>query len=100
MRDLLEKGIFLSLGLLALTREQATKVVDELIEKGKVAKEEKPKILEELLEKAENEKKVLETKIDAGLEKAIKKLNISTRKDLEEVNKKLDLILKELKKES
>jgi len=100
MHDLFEKGLFMGLGLLALTREQATKVVDELIEKGKVAREEKPKILEDLLEKAENEKKALEARVDAGLEKALQKLNIPTRKDLEEVNKKLDQILKELKKVS
>ncbi len=98
MQNLFEKGILMSLGLLALTREQATKVVDELVEKGKLAKEEKPKILEDLLEKAENEKKALETRIDAGLEKALKRLNIPTRKDIEETNKKLDQILKELKK--
>ena len=98
MQNLVEKSIFFVFVLLALTREQATKVVDELIEKGRIAREEKPKILEDLLEKAENEKKALETKIDAGLEKALQKLNIPTRKDLEEVNKKLDQILKELKK--
>jgi len=100
MHDLFEKGVYMGFGLLSMTKEQATKVVDELIEKGKVSREEKPKILEDLLEKAENEKKALEARIDAALEKGFQKHNIPTRKDLEEINKKLDQILKELKKES
>jgi len=98
MHDLFERGVYMSLGFLSMTKEQATKVVDELIEKGKVGKEEKLKILEDLLEKAENEKKALEAKIDDALEKSFKKHNIPTRKDIEEINKKLDQILKEQKK--
>ena len=35
MHDLFEKSIYMGLGLLSMTKEQATKVVDELIEKGK-----------------------------------------------------------------
>ena len=88
----------MGLGLLAVTKDQAEKVVEELIEKGKVNREEGPKVLRDLLARAEKEKEALEARIDAGMEKSLKRLNMTTRKDMEEVNKKLDRILKELKK--
>ena len=100
MSDLFEKGIFIGLGLLSVTKEQVEKVVDELIEKGKVSQKEGPKVLKDLLARADEEKKALEARIDSGLAKSLQRLNVPTRKDLEEVNKKLDQILKELKKGS
>lgn len=100
MTGLVEKGFLLGLGFLALTRERAEKVVEDLIEKGKLTREEAPKVLKDLLAKAEEEKKALEARVDAGLERALQRVNLPTRKDLEEVNKKLDQVLKELKKKS
>jgi polyhydroxyalkanoate synthesis regulator phasin len=100
MTNLVEKGFLLSLGLLALTRDRAEKVVEDLIEKGKLTREDAPKVLKDLLAKAEEEKKALEARIDAGLERALQRFNLPTRKELEEVNKKLDQVLKELKKKS
>ena len=100
MKDLFEKGIFMGLGLLALTKEQGEKMIEELIEKGRISREEGPKVLKDLLARAEEEKKALEARIDSGLAKSLQRLNVPTRKDMEKVNKKLDQILKELKKGS
>ena len=100
MKELLEKGFHLGLGILTVTKEKAEKIVEELIQKGKISREEGPKLLKDLLTRAEEEKKALQARIDAGFEKAFHRMNIATRRELEEVNKKLDLILKELKKKS
>jgi polyhydroxyalkanoate synthesis regulator phasin len=100
MTSLFEKGYLLGLGIFTVTKERAEKIVEDLIDKGKVTKEEGSKLLKDLLSKAEEEKKALEARIDAGLEKALRRMNLPTRNDLEAVNRKLDQILKELKKKS
>jgi len=98
MADFFEKTLLAGLGALHVTKEQIEKWIDELVEKGKVTKEEAPKLFKDLMAKAEENKKALETKISDGIENAMKKINLATKKDIEALNEKLDQILKELKK--
>jgi polyhydroxyalkanoate synthesis regulator phasin len=98
MADFFEKTMLAGLGALHVTKEQIEKWIDELVEKGKLTKEEAPKMMKDLLAKAEENKKALETKINAGIENALTKVNLATRKDVEALNEKLEQILKELKK--
>ncbi len=93
-----EKGLFLGLGAVAMTREKAQKLVDELIEKGRVSKEESPKIMEELMNRAEEERKAFEEKLDKMLEHTMKRLGVPTKKEIDELNKKLDKVLSAVEK--
>jgi polyhydroxyalkanoate synthesis regulator phasin len=72
--------------------------VDDLVEKGKITAEEAPKILKDLVAKAEESKKAIEDRIEKGVENTVNRLNLATKKDLQDLEKKLDQILKELKK--
>jgi len=98
MTDFFEKAYLASLGAFTVTKDKAKELVDELVEKGKITAEDAPKFMKDLVTKAEEGKKALEERIERGLENAANKLNIATKKDLEAIDKKLDLILKELKK--
>lgn len=100
MSDFLEKTMLAGLGALHVTKEQIEKWIDELVEKGKITREEAPKMFKDLMAKAEENKKALETKITDGIENAMKKINLATKKDVETLNDKLDQILKEIKKRS
>lgn len=97
MTDIFEKGFYLGLGLLSLSKEKAEEIINDLVEKGKISSEQSSKAIKDLLAKAEEEKKVLTEKIDSALESAMKKMNLATRHDLEELNKKLDKIIKQQK---
>lgn len=98
MSDILEKTFYMGLGALTITKEVAEKWIDELIEKGKVSREKGSQMVKDLVTKAEKEKKILDDKIHRSIESTIKKLNLPTRQELEEINKKIDHLQKELQK--
>ena len=97
MTDMFEKGFYFGLGAFSVTKEKAEKLISDLVKKGKLSHEEAGKVVKDLLSRAEEEKKVLSEKIDISLEKTIKKFNLATRKDIEDINKRLDEISKKLK---
>ena len=94
MFDLIKKGVLLGLGALAVSKEKVEEVVDELIKKGELAKDERSKAIQDFLKKAEDQERILIAKINTEVDKAIKKLGIPTKQDLERLEKKID----ELKK--
>jgi polyhydroxyalkanoate synthesis regulator phasin len=98
MADFFEKTMLAGLGALHVTKEQLEKWVEELVEKGKVTRDEAPKMMKDLLSKADENRKALETRINSGIENALTKVNLATKKDVDALNAKLDLILKEMKK--
>ncbi|MBN2030856.1 phasin family protein [bacterium] len=98
MSDIIEKSLYIGLGILTITKEKAEQVINELVDKGKIKREESSKAIKDLIAKAEEEKKILSHKIETGIENALTKLNIATKKDLETINKKLDKIIKQQQK--
>jgi polyhydroxyalkanoate synthesis regulator phasin len=96
--EFLEKAYLAGLGAFSVTKDKAKEIVDELVEKGKITAEEAPKIIKDLVAKAEESRKAIEDRIDKGVENTVNKLNLATKKDIQDLEKKLDQILKELKK--
>jgi polyhydroxyalkanoate synthesis regulator phasin len=98
MTDIFEKAYLAGLGAWSVTKEKAKEIVDDLVEKGKITADEAPKILKEVVAKAEESKKALEERVEKGVENTVNKLNLATKTDVQRVEEKLDLILKELQK--
>lgn len=94
MFDLFKKTVLMGLGAVTITKEKAEQIVDELVKKGELAKDERSKAIKDLLKKAEEQEKLLIDKVSAEVNKAIVKLGVPTKKDLERLEKKID----ELKK--
>ena len=94
MTSILEKGVYLGLGILSMTRERAEEIIDDLVEKGKVSKDESAKAVRDLMDRVENEKRSLEKKISNMVEDTVKRMHLATQHDIDALNKKLDKILK------
>lgn len=92
MSDFLEKGLLLGWGALALTREKAEEIVNELIEKGRVSEEDSAEVLKNLMARAEDEKQAVEDRIHGALDKAVQRLNPATGEDIGELKEQLDRI--------
>ncbi|MDW7679140.1 MAG: phasin family protein [bacterium] len=95
MFDLFKKTVLMGLGAITITKEKAEQIVDELVKKGELAKDDRSKAIQDLLKKAEEQEKILVDKVSAEVNKAIEKLGLPTKKDLERLEKKID----ELKKQ-
>lgn len=94
MPDLIKNVVLASLGVLSLTREKAENLAKDLIKKGELSETEKAKFVKELMEKAKKHGIEIEGKIEKTVGKTLKKLDIPTRKDLNEIKEKLDKLSK------
>ena len=90
MSDLIKDAVLAGLGLLSLTHEKAEKLAKDLIKKSELSETEEAKFIRDLMKRAEKYRSEAEKKIEKTVEKTFKKLNVPTRKDLDEIKEKLD----------
>lgn len=89
MKDLIKKGLALSLGLVVLSTEQVEKFVTQLVNKGEVPSSEAKELVNELIEKGEEQQHLLEDKIREQLKKILIELNIASKEDLQQIEERL-----------
>jgi len=94
--EIIRKAMLLGLGVLSLTKEKAEEMVDELIKRGEVSGEEKFKMVGQLLKEAEKQEEQLTGKINETVQKVIAKMGLATKKDLEDILKRLEEIAKRI----
>ena len=87
--DVVKKAMLLGLGVISLTKEKAEEAVDDLITRGEVSREERFKMVDKLLKEAEKLEEELSGKISETVQKAITKIGLATKKDLEDISKRL-----------
>ena len=88
-RELFEKTIELGLGAALLTRESATKLVDDLIQRGTVTKDEGKKLVADMLEKGKHQKQKMEDFIAEVVQRAMDKADVARRTDIEELERRI-----------
>jgi len=94
MTDLVEKIILSGLGVLTITRKKAEEIAQELIKEGELCDSDEAKFVKDLMEKTKSSKTEIEEKIEKVVEKTLMKLNIPTQKELKQIDKKIDKLLK------
>jgi len=98
MQDFLKKVFNLGLGVFAVTKEKVEEIVKELVKKGEVSQEEGKKLVNELLEKGEKSRKELEAQIEKIVKGIIEKLDLATRKELNELKFEIEQLKDKLNK--
>ena len=96
MSDLIKKTILTGLGIASLTKEKAEKLVKDLIKEGEVSEGEGSKLVKDLLEKVEDNKKTIEKQVENTVKNVLKKINIPSKKDITELDKKIEKLDKKL----
>lgn len=98
MQDLLKKAISLGLGALLVSKDKIEEVVNELVKKGELGQEEGKNLVSELIEKGETSMHELETKIEKIVNGVMEKLNLPTRKELNELKSEIEQLKEKLNK--
>ena len=88
-RELLERTIELGLGAALLTKESATKLVDELVKRGDVSREEGKKLVSDMLEKGRGQKKRMEDFVAGVVERALAKADVARRSELDGLQRRV-----------
>ncbi len=96
LEEITRKLLLASLGVIELTRETMESIIRELIKKGEVSREEGRGLIEEILRKGEEGKKNLEDKLETKIVKTMEKLNIPTKKEIQELGEKIETLTEKI----
>lgn len=89
-RELFDRMVELGLGAALLTKESATKLVDELVKKGHISREESKKLVSEMLDKGRGQKQKMDDFVVDAVERALAKADIARRSQIEELERRLE----------
>jgi polyhydroxyalkanoate synthesis regulator phasin len=88
--SMIEKALYLGLGVFSVTRERLEKVVNELMEKGEISREEAGQVVEDLIKRGEEEKKAIRKLIQEEMGGLKKDLSVSTQSELEQLKERIE----------
>ncbi len=89
MKDIIQKSIYLGLGIASTTKEKVENLVDGLIEKGELTKEEKSKAVKEILAKFEKDEKEFREKTKEIVHETLNNVGFASRKEVTELKKEI-----------
>ena len=90
MLDLTRKAILTGVGLGLIAKDKIDEVVEKIREENKLTEEESRKLAKELLDQSEEARKNLEEEVKKTVADALKKLDIPSREDLENLNTRIE----------
>ncbi|MFD2638875.1 phasin family protein [Piscibacillus salipiscarius] len=99
MRDLFKKGLSVGLGLASASKDQAERVLDELVEKGQLSKEESNNLLKDLRMKGEESQKQFDEKIKRQLKTYLDELEVPTKETAQALEDRIEKLEEQVNKE-
>src|SRR5574337_954542 len=94
--DIINKVINLGFGALIVTKENVEELIDEMVKRGEIKKDEAKAQVNDVFKKILSSKKEIESKIEKIVENVLHKLDIPTRNELQQMQKKLEEVIKRL----
>lgn len=98
MFEFIKKAIFIGAGLASLTAEKIEEAVKEIVNKGDLTEKQGKELVQELKEKSAKARKELGERIDKMISDTLQKLNIPTRKEVEELKARIEQLEKAAEK--
>jgi len=97
-RDLLEKTVDLGLGAALLTKEAATKLVEDLVKRGSMSKEEGHKAVCDMLEKGKEQKARMENLVRQTVDRMLAQADLARQSSMQELERRVRDLERELKR--
>jgi polyhydroxyalkanoate synthesis regulator phasin len=89
MQDFMKKAILMGAGLAVMTTDKVKELIDELVRKGEISEKEAEENLEEWKQKAQQMRNEWEEKIEEAISAVLKRMNIPSRRELEDLKERL-----------
>ncbi|BCO09654.1 hypothetical protein GF1_20300 [Desulfolithobacter dissulfuricans] len=90
MKELLKNMLFMGAGAAFLTKEKIEELKNELVDKGKLTQDEGKELVDEWMKKSETLKDQFELKLNQMVADQIKKMNLATAEDIQELRRKIE----------
>jgi len=92
MDNLIKKLTYASLGFIALGRRKAQVLAQEIAEKTDLSEEEGKQLLDDLSAESDKLKADLESSVKEQVDQTVKKLNIPTREEVDDLKKRVEAL--------
>lgn len=89
MLDLVKKTLLIGAGLAVVTADKMKELTDELVRRGEISEQEAREALTELKQKTQQAKEDWEEKIERSVKAMMKRMDIPSRQDLDELKERL-----------
>ena len=96
MQDLFKKALSLGLGAMLVSKDKVEEVVNELVKRGELGREEGKTLVSELIKKGEAGVNEVEGIIEKIVKGVMEKLNLPTRKELNELKSEIEELKEKL----
>lgn len=94
MFEFIKKAIFIGAGLASMTADKIEETVNEIVKKGDLTEKQGRELIQELKERSTKVRKDLLEKVEKVVAETLQKLNIPTRKEIEELRERLERLEK------
>jgi poly(hydroxyalkanoate) granule-associated protein len=89
MMNVFRRSFLAGMGALSMSREHASKLVDELVEAGELREKEARDLVEEMVKKAGEVKKEVESTITKQMDAAHKRMNLASLDHLKKLERRV-----------
>ena len=89
MVELLKKSVYATIGIALMTRDKAEEIGKKVAEEAKLSESEGKQFVDELLKRADDTRKSFEQLVEKQVTTVLEKINIPTRKDIDELELRL-----------
>lgn len=90
MKELMKNVVYAGVGAAFLTKEKIEELRNDMIEKGKLSQEEGRQFVDELIRKSDKAKDQLDLWMNRRVEEQVKKLNLATVDEVEELRRQVE----------
>lgn len=98
--EMTRKVLLAGIGAVALTQEELEKFVSKLVDRGEIAEKDGRRLINEMVErrrsKAEEVSEESEAELDNRMQSMLHRMNIPTRDDIAELNRKITQLSKKV----
>ena len=99
MKELLKNFVYAGIGAAFMTKDKIEELKADLVEKGKMSQEEGKQFVDDLLRKSEKAKDQLDLWINRRVEDRINQLNLATKDEIAELQRKIEELQVAINKE-
>ncbi len=96
-RELLDKTIELGLGAALLTKEAATKLVDDLVQRGAVTRDEGRKLVDQMMDKGRGQKEKMEAFVSDVAHRVVERSDLARRSRVDDLERRVAALEERLK---
>ena len=96
MYEVSRRILLAAIGAVALAQEEVEDIINRLVDRGEIAEKDGRQLVKEMLEKRRERRKYLETKLNRRFHDTMERLDVPTKKDIDDLSVKIAELTKKV----